>query len=222
MENLTDIGEMLSEKLEIPYALSSVPDVFSAWADDHASSVFNVVATLADDHALNIVQNNDDDDDDDDDLPRFYEVDEPLEIEPDEHDFLTGAGSVRPSGSTDFGNLSDPNLSDYWGIEFDETGTITIQVLREEADFDPALWLVSGTVTDPNSQFGREIDFGDSNVIDFADDELPPATGIGPYGDPSLELTGQEGDIFTLIVTNYLSGPNTGGDGMFDYTLTIS
>lgn len=210
MENLTDMGEMLFQKLDISYATSNVSDVFSV---------------LANNNALNIRQN--DDDDDDDDLPGFYEVEESLEIEPnspgdDDIDVFTGAGSVIPSGNTDFGDLSDPNLSDYWSIEFEESGTITIQVLREEADFDPALWIVRGTVTDPNSQFGREIDFGDSNVLDFADDELPPATGIGPFGDPSVELTGQEGDIFTLIVTNYLSGANTGGDGMFDYTLTIS
>lgn len=195
MENLTNIKEISLHNLEV--------------SDAESYAGASVLDSLEDDNDV------------DDDLPGFYEVDEPLEIEP--NDVLTGDGSVMPSGSTDFGNLSDPNLSDYWSIEFEEAGTVTIQVLREEADFDPALWIVGGTVTDPSSQFGSEIDFGDPNVITFADDELPPATGgTGPFGDPSVELTGQEGDIFTLIVTNYLSGPNTGGDGMFDYTLTIT
>ena len=198
MENLTITKGIVSQQLKIPYAEPDTP-----------LSVFG-------DH-------DDDDDNDDDDLPRFYEVEEPLEIEPDDMDTLTGTGSVIPSGGTDFGNLSDPNLSDYWAIEFDDPGTVTVQVLREEADFDPALWIVEGVVDDPNSQFGSEINFGDPGVLAFADDELPPATGgTGPFGDPSTNITGQEGDIFTLVVTNYLSGPDTGGDGAFDYTLTIS
>ena len=197
---------------------------FEELSDEMVTSTKEILSQklFGDDTPLSVFGN--DDDDGDDDLPRFYEVEEPLEIEPDDMDLLTGTGSVVPSGGTDFGNLSDPNLSDYWAIEFDEAGTVTVQVLREEADFDPALWIVEGVVNDPASQFGSEIDFGDPGVVAFADDELPPATGVGtgPFGDPSINITGVEDEIFTLIVTNFLSGPDTGGDGSFDYTLTIS
>ena len=55
----------------------------------------------------------------------------------------------------------------------------------------------------------------------FADDEIPRD---GPFGDPTATITlPSEGvGAYTVAVVNFLSGPDDGGDGRFDFTVQAS
>lgn|GEM_PF-6518219 len=53
----------------------------------------------------------------------------------------------------------------------------------------------------------------------FADDEIP---NHGPFGDPrTIIYTAAADQCITAIVTNFLSGPDSGGDGAFDYMIGV-
>lgn len=98
--------------------------------------------------------------------------------------------------------------------------TVTIEVERLELDLDPALWIFEGAFTD-DTVFGGSLDSSDAGFLDFADDEMEDP---GPWGDPlsvvTLTLPGT--NVYTAIVTNYLSGPDDGDDGLFDYEIRVA
>jgi len=128
----------------------------------------------------------------------------------------TVTGSLGAAGEVDD---TDPAFSDYWQLGLTAGQTVTVQVERLEDDFDPSLWVIAGLVTDPFAQFGNSFEASDVGVVGFADDEIPHA---GPFGDPFLQFTADTDGDYTIVVTNYLSGPDTGGDGLFDYSLIIA
>ncbi len=128
----------------------------------------------------------------------------------------TVTGSLGADGEVD---STDPAYSDYWQLALSAGQTVSVQVNRLENDFDPSLWVIAGVVTDPVAQFGSAFETSDPGVVGFADDEIPH---VGPFGDPFLEFTAATAGDYTIVVTNYLSGPDTGGDGVFDYSLIIA
>lgn len=134
----------------------------------------------------------------------------------------SGTGSVSSAGSfRDFDPVT--GVADYWSIKLKAGDSIVVEGERLEQDFDMSLWLFEGTITDPVTQFSGGnsslIDSADPGFIDFADDEIP---NPGPFGDPrTIVYTATEDICLTGIVTNYLSGPNDGGDGLFDYNLGV-
>ncbi len=129
----------------------------------------------------------------------------------------TATGSVAQAG---FYNSADPAHSDFWYVQLEAGTQVTIQVDRIEAALDPALFVIQGSVDDPLATFGTSIDFGsEAGFIGFADDEIPRSDG--PFGDPLFTFIVPETGIYTLIVTNYLSGGDHGGDFEFDYQITV-
>jgi len=125
-------------------------------------------------------------------------------------------GSVAQAG---FFNSANPDHSDFWYVQLEAGTVVTIQVDRIEAALDPALFVFQGAIDDPLDYFGTSIDFGsEEGYIGFADDEIPHP---GPFGDPLFTFTVPETGLYTLIVTNYLSGGDHGGDFEFDYQISV-
>ncbi len=137
---------------------------------------------------------------------------------------ITYEGSIMPGGEVIDDSLIAGNNSgnssnwDFWSFYASAGDLITISIERLENDLDPAFALLSGLFTDTVDLPMTEI-YG-SGSLAFADDEV---SHPGPFGDPLLEdfaiiATG----YYTIAVTSYASGSDTGNDNMFDYRMTVS
>jgi hypothetical protein len=135
-------------------------------------------------------------------------------------DGVSNSGSISSGGAyDDYGAYRDPEAARYWQFSGNAGDSVTLEVSRQEQDLDPALWVFEGTFSD-TSTFGNDIDYSDPGYLEFADDEN--WINSGPYGDPVANLTLPSTGDYTAIVTNYLSGPDDGGDGAFDYQITAN
>ena len=145
--------------------------------------------------------------------PGMVPLGPPVEYEGELLDDIAQSGSVSALGS-----FSGTDLAEYWSFFGEEGQTVTFAVSRGESDLDPALWLFEG-LFDDTTLLGANFDTSDPSFLAFGDDELAPATGFGPFGDPSITITLPATGSYTLAVNNFASGPNDGGDGRFDYTI---
>lgn len=147
--------------------------------------------------------------------PGFYTGELSLE-NPEGSDNVSAAGVVD-----DIDPLT--NRADYWAIELKAGQSIFVEGARLEEDFDMSIWLFDRIITDPVTEFAggliSRLDSADAGIIDFADDEIP---NPGPFGDPrTIIYTAATDQCITAIVTNFLSGPDSGGDGAFDYMIGV-
>jgi hypothetical protein len=133
-------------------------------------------------------------------------------------------GSVASDGGF---SEADPEASGYHYISNLIPGSeYTIEAHRLEDDLDPAMWVFanhhtyedfveSGTLTYGNFQI-QDATIG---YLDFADDEI--SFPSGPWGDPRSEVEAPESGELTVVVTNFASGSDDGGDGRFDYRVDV-
>ena len=131
-------------------------------------------------------------------------------------------GEVTSSSVSAQGDTTDPELAVFFSIFGSQGEDVTISVQRVESDLDPAFYVYEGLFADA-SEFGGAFNF-DDRFLAFADDEVPSATGSGPFADPSTTITlPSEGvGAYTIAVVNFISGPDNGGDGRFDFTIQAS
>ena len=133
-------------------------------------------------------------------------------------------GFVSSSDDAD-NNTADNSLSGYHFVEVTPNTQYTITANRLETDLDPAMWvfaqfntfeefLASGTL-DSNDVFSSST----LNYLAYGDDEV---SHPGPFGDPQVTITSPDSGRLTIVVTNFASGSNDGGDGRFDYELSFS
>ena len=74
-------------------------------------------------------------------------------------DFTDHNGSVVSGGYFD-----EPNNSEYWSVAVVSGQTLTVEVDRQEVDFDPFVWIFAGTITDLS-----HFDLGGSEFVDALD-----------------------------------------------------
>ena len=144
----------------------------------------------------------------------------PIAYEGTLHNGQTHFGSVSSSGTC---YSFESGYSDFWKFHGRQGDEVTITVNRLEDDFDPLLWVFEGTFTDVSSFTRKPLPFlnlMDNGFLTMADDEISHSSPF--YGDPQatfgLTLPGI-GD-YTAVVANCFSGPDDGGDGMFDYAIS--
>lgn len=128
---------------------------------------------------------------------------------------LNVTGSVSSSGT--YTSTAD-SLSGYHQLSVEPGSTYRAEVARLEDDLDPALWILEGHVTEEDIE-GNFFSWNDPRVIAFGDDQV--SFEDGPFGDPRAEFVVPDSGEFTVIVTNFASGPDDGGDGRFDYHLDV-
>lgn len=146
-------------------------------------------------------------------------ADEPVVPEISEGNLVAGGSAIGSVAQAGFYNSANPDHSDFWYVNLEAGTVVTIRVDRIEAALDPALFVFQGAIDDPLDYFGTSIDFGsEDGYIGFADDQIPHP---GPFGDPLFTFTVPETGLYTLIVTNYLSGGDHGGDFEFDYQISV-
>lgn len=132
------------------------------------------------------------------------------------------SGSVSAEGDDED---ADDALSGYHFLTVTPGEDYTIRALREELDLDPAMWVFSGHSTYEDFQKsgelvgGDQFDDGMSSYLGDADDEIDVEDG--PWGDPEIVITAPESGRVTVVITNYLSDGDDGGDGRFDYRLEV-
>lgn len=134
--------------------------------------------------------------------------------EPADNEF-TVSGSVSSFGSS---SSVDSSLSGYHYFSVEPGTHFRAEVERLEADLDPSFWVFEGQLTEDDFD-GDYFDWADPRQIAYADDEIP--YDDGPFGDPRAEFVAPESGQFTIVVTNFASGPDDGGDGRFDYRLDV-
>ena len=127
-------------------------------------------------------------------------------------DGIPATGQVSASGDID---SSDSALSDYWSFFGNAGDLVSIAVTRLETAFDPVMWIFEGVFNDSGT--GSLFDFDLLALVDIFDDEV--AVPGGPLGDPAGTFTLPTTGLYTAIVTNGLSDPEQGGDGLFDYQI---
>lgn len=126
----------------------------------------------------------------------------------------TLAPGVPVTGDVLPDSIDDADTSDYWRFFGTAGQTVTITGRRLEGDHDPAFYLFAGL-------------FADTDDVNFAvslasgDDELPPALP-GPFGDPRVIITLPVTGDYTVVFQDFLSGPDTGDDGLFKYQLVLT
>lgn len=114
------------------------------------------------------------------------------------------------------GDSVTPEFAEFYQLFGLEGEEITITVGRAESDLDPAFYVFEGLFED-TAEFGAFFDTTDPRFVTFADDEIPSATGAGPFADPSTTIAFGESGVLTVAVVNFASGPNDGGDGRFNF-----
>ncbi|WP_404298472.1 hypothetical protein [Halomonas sp.] len=132
-------------------------------------------------------------------------------------------GFVSSSDDADY-RTADNSLSGYHFVEVTPNTQYTITANRLETDLDPAMWvfaefntfeefLASGTL-DSDDEFSSST----LNYLADGDDEI---SHPGPFGDPQVTITSPDSGRLTIVVTNFASGSNDGGDDRFDYQLVF-
>jgi hypothetical protein len=140
---------------------------------------------------------------------------------PYERTGFTAQGSVSSAGNSD---SADDSLSGYHFVQVSPNTDYTITANRLEIDLDPAMWVFADFNTfedflnSDTLSSGAEFDTDTLNYLGYADDEVPHP---GPHGDPLVSVTSPDSGRLTIVVTNYASGPDDGGDGRFDYQLAF-
>lgn len=124
-------------------------------------------------------------------------------------------GFLQSPGSTGFINSASPGNwasgeADFWYLYLSAGDAVTIQVERQENDLDPKLLFLQGLVNDPTALAG---------LAASADDEI--ARPAGPFGDPLFQFTAADSGYYTVVIDQFLSGPDDGGDGLFEYDIFI-
>lgn len=132
---------------------------------------------------------------------------------------VTATGSV-PLNST----VNDATKADYWSFWATAGDVVTLITRRIDAGLDPSQYLYTGL-------FGATTDTGLTNgtnnlgagtaLFAFGDDELPPATGSGPFGDPQTIFTAGATGWYTVAVVNFLGSGFGGDDQDYDYNITV-
>lgn len=129
----------------------------------------------------------------------------------------SGVGALPPSST-----VQDATGADYWSFWATAGDIITVNVARLDGELDPAMFVYGGyyfDTTDPGLASGNILS-GGSKLIDFGDDENPPAVP-GPWGDPESTFVAPETGWYTVAVTSFLSGA-VPPDGDYDYSVSIT
>jgi len=137
----------------------------------------------------------------------------------------TLVSGVTDTGELEGGSVSDATQADYWRFWATAGDSVTVITRRIDSALDPSQWVFTGLfsdTTDAGLTGGDNIFSGtESAFIDFGDDELPPATGSGPFGDPQSIFTAASTGWYTVAVTSFLSGGLPTDDGDYDYEITV-
>jgi hypothetical protein len=114
--------------------------------------------------------------------------------------------------------LNEGDGVNYWSFQGNAGDTVTLEVDRLNANFDPALSFYAGTTTADTSAFDSAASWGGLTYIGSLDDENPAHLQPGPNGDPygsfKLAATGS----YTVIVGGSLSSDA----GTYPYQITMT
>ena len=131
---------------------------------------------------------------------------------------LTSGDPVTESFPADLvGGQTSPLTWDFYTVTAEAGDLIRIEVNRLTDSLDPASAAyfgdVAGQPLPPDGTFFDEADlFLPMTFVESGDDEDPPATGAGPFGDPNYEFVATEAGTYTIIVVSFLSDP-----GLLEY-----
>ncbi|MCP5283286.1 MAG: PEP-CTERM sorting domain-containing protein [Burkholderiaceae bacterium] len=114
--------------------------------------------------------------------------------------------------------MDDGDGVEFWRLFATAGSTITLQVDRLEAGFDPALSIYSGLTSADTADFLSYGDWGGLSFIDYFDDENPASIPTGPAGDPFGSFVAPVTGFYTVAVGGSLSEEG----GLYGYQITAS
>ena len=126
---------------------------------------------------------------------------------------LTSGDPVMESFPTDLtGGETLPLTWDFYTVTAEAGDLVRIEVNRLTDSLDPASAAyfgdVAGQPLPPDGTFFDEADaFLPMTFVEAGDDEDPPATGAGPFGDPNYSFVANEAGTYTIIVASFSSDP---------------
>jgi hypothetical protein len=134
---------------------------------------------------------------------------------------LSVSGSVSSDGDLD---QADDQISGYHYIQADAGEQLTITGERQENDYDMYMWLFRDYMTYQDFRDSGTLDNNElflTNTINYIGNYDDQIDRVGPYGDPLAAVNAPDSGFLTVVVTNFASGDNDGGDGRFDYQLDL-
>ncbi len=107
-----------------------------------------------------------------------------------------------------------PTTWDFYEVTAAAGDLIRIEVDRLTDSLDPVsaafFGEVGGQTLPPDGTFILDAaDFLPFTFIESGDDDDPPATGAGPFGDPNYTFVATEAGTYTIIVASFASDPGT-------------
>jgi len=118
--------------------------------------------------------------------------------------FAPGLGAISTGGNTN----SNPSAWTYWTFSANAGDILDIEVNRLVNELDPIANIVQGNLA--GAAFAGTI--GDNPLMGLPslglfDDNDPPFTGGGPFGDPHAFFVAPVTGVYTIAVSSFASDP---------------
>ncbi|OAB62993.1 hypothetical protein AY599_15080 [Leptolyngbya valderiana BDU 20041] len=115
-----------------------------------------------------------------------------------------------------------PSTWDFYEVTAEAGDLVRIEVNRLTDSLDPVsaayFGSVEGEPLPPDGTFVLEADlFLPFIFVASGDDDDPPATGAGPFGDPNYSFVAADAGTYTIIVASFASDP-----GVLEYEVTAT
>ena len=136
----------------------------------------------------------------------------------------TLSSGISATGTVTGGSWSKINGDevDYWAFHAVAGDVVTIRVDRLDSGLDPVFSFYMGTTNVDTSLYNNGGSWGGLAFLDIADDENPPATGTGPFGDPELTTDPlAEKSLYTVIVGGFAFG-SVDNNANYHYRITVT
>jgi hypothetical protein len=130
-------------------------------------------------------------------------------------------GDIPQSPSAGPGNAL---YADYWMFWATAGDVVTVEVKRQQPELDPAFYLYDKTfvwTTGTGISDGTNNLENGTHLINFSDDEMPPAGGVGPWGDPHESFVAPLTGWYTVAIGEYASWSLPPGDYDYDYRVKV-
>jgi hypothetical protein len=128
-------------------------------------------------------------------------------------------GSTRTGIVPGGDNTGNPSAWRFWSFSGQAGDRATVTLRRTVDALDPVFGVWFGTETDTDNYTDIFSDGATTPLVAYGDDELPPATPNGLWGDSQATFTLPNSGLYTIAVASYAS--ESTGDEPLGYKISL-